>query len=773
MKKKLILSFCFMMLFIFIPNVYAEDLVGRNVIADDVFLRVGPSALTDKVFTATIPTGTVLTIKEVATESPVDSTKCDSDTWYKVNYNNQDGYVCSNNANLVAIASDYNVTGYGIYNGERVPIIQKKSGTDSTGCTEYKVLIDNNKIKCASYTSLTDIKTATVLDTNNISYDYNTELSKFPSDYQSLIAQIHSKHSNWRFYAVNTGLDFNEAVVAEQNNSLIQYRSKQKDGSYIIVNNVTYLDVTQPANYNWKTNTWVLKESNEWASVSKTATAFYLDPRNYLTINNLGSDGYDYKKIFAFEDGRAYTYQENGNLDKMLEYAGISSSSITDADGNSVTYRQAFTDGATFSKANAAMLIARSRNETDKFGSYSVTGTYTTKYGKYNNIDLNGYYNYFNVGATGASPVANGLIYARNAGWNNRYSSIVEGSTFVANKYIYNNQETQYFQKFNVNPASTYGAYTHEYQTNIQVLLTEGGFDFWGYKDSGNIDLPIVFYIPVYNNMPSTISVEPKNGNPNNWLTNLTIDGTTVSGFDGDKYYSYDDNFDGVVDETLPDNVYKYTLAWNKSSINIGTSTAVSTSSVSGNGDISITNKTTDINVVVTAQNGTTKTYKIIVTKEDTPELDENGNPIYPAISDVLNATGIKYNDSSNYVMGLSYGTTRDTLVNKLSSVSSLVKVTIDKNRNNGTANLATGDTIKIVSGTNTKSYSYVLYGDSDGDGYIGLTDLVDCRNIILKTSNLSSLGRTALDTDKSGVIDVTDLVNIRNTILNTGTIQQ
>src|SRR5574344_2898253 len=173
MKKKLILSFCFMMLFIFIPNVYAEDLVGRNVIADDVYLRVGPSALTDKVFTTTIPTGTTLTIKEVATESPVDSTKCDSDTWYKVNYNNQDGYVCSNNANLVtvagsSIASDYNVTGYGIYNAGsesyRVPILEKKSGTDSTGCTQSKILI-NNQIVCATYASLTDIKTATVLDT--------------------------------------------------------------------------------------------------------------------------------------------------------------------------------------------------------------------------------------------------------------------------------------------------------------------------------------------------------------------------------------------------------------------------------------------------------------------------------------------------------------------------------------------------------------------------------------------------------------------------------
>ena len=472
----------------------------------------------------------------------------------------------------------------------------------------------------------------------------------------------------------------------------------------------------------------------------------------------------DYRDIFVFEDARAYTYQKDEVVNQMLIYGGINRSFSV---GNGTkTYKESFTIASTFSKISPLILISRSRNETATFTSGSVSGTFVNDLGD----DYSGYYNFFNVGAYGDLPITNGLKYAMKAGWNNPYRSIAEGSTFIGTKYIYNGQETQYFQKFNVSPYTLTAKYDHQFQTNIEAPKTEASFVFWGYYDSGNINQPIVFHIPVYRNMPETDSPKPVDGSPNNWVTSISINGVKLNNsnntFDGDKYYSYDNNWDGKADATYTQNVILHTVEWNVNEINVSATPVLNTAKVVNGGKIALTNKQTTIDLKIEAQNKTTKIYRIVVTKKDKPAVDESGEIVYPDIKEVINKTSVKYDNL--YMKGLPKGTTYDNFKNAVTKINNGIKVTIKKNSNNNTNNFATGDVITFDNGKDSISLTYVLYGDMNGDNNINLVDLVHVRNIILEQSNLTGAYKQAGDINHDGKINLADLIFVRNDILGT-----
>ena len=767
MKKRYILLF----LILFIPFfVFAEEKKGYT--DGNVKLRSTPSTNSSLVPCAdgsgAVVSGEVTIYEQVTSTDAGDN--CASHIYYKIkgydigDHKAYTGYGCSdfvvvseNTSNDNSLNGD-KVISYGTINNsyvyttpntngsrrvskqvtERVPILGSTPNLNiADSCkTMIKVLYDN----IISYVCIDNFKNVvdvSVLDTNNVYYDYNHEASKFPSNYRSYLDALHKQHPTWRFYAVNTNLDFYTAVDNEKNASYLD--------SYD--NDQSFYDTLERANYDWSSNTFIYHEASRWVTASREAAAYYLDPRNYL----------DEKNVFVFEDSKAYTYQVEAAIKQMTIYGGINSS--FEADGKTYTYMQAFKDGAAFSKVSPLTLIARSRIETGKFTSNSVSGTYAP---------YQGYYNYYNIGAFGTNPVTNGLIYAKNAGWNNRYKSIVEGASFIATKYIYSGQETQYFQKFNVNPSSLNSIYGHQYQTNIQAPTVEGTYVYWGYKDSGNIDKPIVFLVPVYKNMPEKAAVKPKAGNPNNWLKSITLNGAVLtnngSNFDGNIYYSYDNDWDGKADATYSNNVIKYTINYDVNEVDIKAVPIVSGTTISGAGKIKITNPKTTIDVVSKAANGTTKTYRIIVTRKDAPTVDEHGNVIYANIDDVLNKVSVKYN--SNYIKGLQLGTNYNALINAISNVNSTVKTTVSRNTNNKTGNFATGDKVVITNGKDTRTLTYVLYGDLNGDGNINLADMVHVRNIILNESNLAGAYREAGDINHDGNINLADLVYVRNHIL-------
>lgn len=86
--------------------------------------------------------------------------------------------------------------------------------------------------------------------------------------------------------------------------------------------------------------------------------------------------------------------------------------------------------------------------------------------------------------------------------WNTKEISIRGGAIFIGSSYINVGQDTVYLQKFDVNDERSNNLFVHQYMTNVLAPYSESKSIYNGYVNTGLIDLPMNFIIPVYNNMP-------------------------------------------------------------------------------------------------------------------------------------------------------------------------------------------------------------------------------------------------------------------------------
>ena len=114
------------------------------------------------------------------------------------------------------------------------------------------------------------------------------------------------------------------------------------------------------------------------------------------------------------------------------------------------------------------------------------------------------------------------MIYALNHGWNTPYNGIYGGSNFIYSNYVKNNQDTMYYEKFDVSRPNI--NYTNQYMQNLAASIQETNTTYNSYLNLGNyISKEITFTIPVYNNMSETAVTSPRLGNPNNYLKDLKV----------------------------------------------------------------------------------------------------------------------------------------------------------------------------------------------------------------------------------------------------------
>ncbi len=224
----------------------------------------------------------------------------------------------------------------------------------------------------------------------------------------------------------------------------------------------------------------------------------------------------------------------------------------------------------------------------------SISGTYS---------GYVGYYNYFNVGAyasDGMSAVERGLWYASQPGtynrpWTSPEASIIGGAQFYGTNYVSVGQDTLYLKKFNVQGENIY---KHQYMTNVEAAASEGSTYGEGFSDAIK-NTALNFKIPVYSNMPETACALPTaDGSPNNKLSSLTVDGFTLT-----PTFSRDSEaYNLIVDTSV-------------TSVNVQATAIDSGASISGAGVIELQDST-QIAVVVTAANGSQRTYMIYVVRQ-------------------------------------------------------------------------------------------------------------------------------------------------------------
>ena len=307
------------------------------------------------------------------------------------------------------------------------------------------------------------------------------DIEMFPEEYKDKLYALKKAHPEWIFVKTATNLDWSKSVSAEGKGDISLIYTKGSPTSYI---EASYGD-------------------NVWSYASDGIIAYYMDPRNFLTE----------EQIFQFEQlSDKSEYHSENSVQQILNGTFMEGN----VEGTSTRYATAFMNYGARYKVSPIMQAARVYSEQGKNGSTLISGTYPG----YENL-----YNYYNVKASGATQkecIINGLTYAREVGWNTRLKALEGGASFLSNNYISKGQDTYYFQKFNV--SSTYYAhYTHQYMQDITAARKNATSNYKSYSNSGLIKgTPFVFRIPVYNNMPSGTCNKP------DVRDSLSLDITTV-----------------------------------------------------------------------------------------------------------------------------------------------------------------------------------------------------------------------------------------------------
>ena len=300
----------------------------------------------------------------------------------------------------------------------------------------------------------------------------------FPDSYKSLLRAMHKAHPTWILKAAQTGLDWNYVITKE---------------SALGVNTVhlTSPDAFKSKDPNAKNadGSYKVYDSGGYIAASREAIEYYMDPRNSFddTFFQFLSNSYD---------GNTQTLSGINTIVKGT-FLGKAF-----PEGGYTSYADLLLNAGKRYGVNPFILASKLINE---HGSDGNSGSVSGKVEGYE-----GYYNYFNIGAyahSGRSAIENGLIYAKEHGWDSREKSIMAGTEFFAKDYIRSNKTTAYFQKFNVmNGASAVAR--GQYMTALWGANSTGVTLGKGYVSAYSSAL--TFEIPVYLSMPTLPAPYPR-----------------------------------------------------------------------------------------------------------------------------------------------------------------------------------------------------------------------------------------------------------------------
>ena len=774
---------CFYLIFI-ITLFICNDVYALSGKVNDTYVRIRSGAGTSySTVLEDAGKGNIYTLLDSKLFSTSDgSTGCETGKWYKVSYNNQVGYICSEFLDIVSTSNESDDSGFQSIDisgsngviacyedatslplrssiggssiadlncGDKVEILD--TDIEGSGCYSwYKIKKgDKTGFVCGKYVTTTSLskKALEYYKKNNLD-DYNKSLKDagFPDSYLPYLDELHARYPNWKFEAYKVDLDYSTVISLESavGTSLIQ-------GSEVGHRS------TAGGSYNYYNDTFNALDGSDWYAANSATVSYYMDPRLYLKP--------DY--VFMFEK---LTYDSKYHtIDKVKDI--LSSTRLSDYDGS---YADHYMTAASKYNVSPIHLASRTRQEIGDTTSVISGASFS-----YNGKNYSGLYNTYNIGAySGAENWKNGLIFA-NGGedgtnkstyygrpWNSLEKAIIGGAQFISEGYINNKQYTGYLQKFNVfNGKDKIGV--HQYMTNLRAPLGESSSTYSTYNSFGMLNNSFVFTIPVYNNMEK-LYVLPNPNNPNNYLSDLKINGSKVTGFDG-SITSYD--------------VY---VSSSTSTVSLSAKTVNSGSKISGDisgtgsalGDIKINEGKNTVKVIVTALNGSVRNYVININREksgsiQTPSPSPNDKKTNSEINSVITKSGYKINNE--YMSGISINSKACDIINSIKKNSADAVITI-KNSSGTVIEkdiVGTGSTVEVKIGDSTSKYTIVIYGDASGDGKINALDLLKVQKSILGVSKLDGVYSVAGDASKDNNINALDLLKIQKDILGVKKITQ
>ena len=537
--------------------------------------------------------------------------------------------------------------------------------------------------------------------TQTISSDINSLDDKLYPGIKSMINSLKAQHPNWNFKILYTDLEWSDVIAGEYQGhgaspkNLVQNISNYK-GEWIC-------PICQDRPY----------DNGSWRCASEEAIAYMMDPRN--SLNNTD--------IFQFEE----LTSSSCNIDNIK-----SMTKGTYLEG----HEQGIVDASVQNGVNGIYIVARLIQEQGSQGSDLVSGE-------------SGYYNAFNIGASGNTKeeiIANGIAYAKREGWDTLEKSIIGGIGFVANNYIKKGQNTLYLQKFNVTTNSG-GPYTHQYQQNILAAQSEGTRLKNTYVEANAYENAHTFVIPVYKNMPAEACKRP-NGEGESTVNSDIVKVNVNSSL--------------RIRNTPNGNE---TVGWVYSN-EIVTRLEKVSSKVAGTYWDKI-QKSNGITGYVARQTYDSETpyklYLVPVNQEDPGSSDSPETPDKPDGGEETIADKVKIDDKTKII------TVKPNVIAQdiLDAFGGPVKIVKEDGNflENEQSVMGTGYIVEDI-------YTVVKVGDATGDGKIDSADLLSIRKHLLEVNKLSSFKFDAADVSNDNKIDSADLLKVRKYLLGVSDIE-
>ena len=550
--------------------------------------------------------------------------------------------------------------------------------------------------------NITQYSVYAVAQTTNANID-SINAEKYPL-IKEKIQELKKQHPKWNFKILYTGIDWNEAIASE-------YTGHGSSPKNLVPDMTSYA------------GEWVCSycgnrtyDSGSWKCASDLSVKYMMDPRVFMNTSD----------IFQFLE---LSYDKQGNYSKEVLQKMLAGSFL---DNN--TYIETILNSSKTYNVNPYYIAARIIQEQGKSGSVLVTGKgYEGQYV--------GYYNVFNIGATGSGKskvILNGLAKAKNYGWTSLEKSLDGGIKIISSSYIAVGQNTLYLQKFDVDNSDG-TLYWHQYMQNILAAQKEGTTLRSTFESINSIDNAYTFIIPVYENMPKTISRKPNN----------TIDLENIEGADLVKTNVTD--CIRIRNEPNGTEVIGYLYSGE-----IASRLEKATTKVNGTYWDKILKSNGTIGYVARCTFDSESNFKEYLVpigkntennKQNTTQNEENKNT-----TTNVSKTNTTVNTTQNTVTNTNTNTNSNTNAN----TNTNAKTNTNTNTNTSNTNAAK---------ENEKKQN-PLKGDVNGDNKRDSADLLYLKKYLLNKITLTEEQKINSDTNNDNKIDSADLLNIKKFLL-------
>lgn len=332
---------------------------------------------------------------------------------------------------------------------------------------------------------------------------YESELEKFPCEYQEKIKELHNIYPNAIFVKQDKFFDYKYYKEVEVKwEDMLAAETKYSINKQGVVTAKSLIESSSK----YATD---IHQSGNWYVASKEGVEYYMNPYNFL----------DEKHVFMFKSQFYSDYETLEGINNILtEY--FKNKECPGADGK--TYAEVILEVSKKYNISAYMMASRLRQENGSGTSTLVTGG-CVETGE----ECKKYYNLYNIQASGSTneeTINNGLkcaagtlvrktnkgdtLVCKGYNWDSPYASILGAAKFIREDYIgvndtYNvkGQMTNYLQKWDPY-GNVYAG--HQYMQNIRAPYFESETTYKANIGFSGKNVKYVFYIPIFQGAPNT-----------------------------------------------------------------------------------------------------------------------------------------------------------------------------------------------------------------------------------------------------------------------------